>query len=202
MKTLTPQQIQFINNYLKESGVRYDDIRIEMADHVASALEGMEGDFYDNFKNYMLAHKQELLDNNKTSGKASFYRALGVLQNIIITPLFVATWLILLVLYWFIKYSYGQEITSILSIALIAVSLITYGYFIYYKVISNYNNSVIDKLINTVYFVLIIVRADRILFLEENLGAACFYCFSIAFFVVLLRSVFKINRKYKLYYGT
>ncbi|MDT0294631.1 hypothetical protein ACFQ3R_04290 [Mesonia ostreae] len=65
MKKVTQEQIQFIDNYLKNSGVEYIDVRLEMLDHVASAVEiKMEEDqqnFYDTFKAYMWVHKKELI---------------------------------------------------------------------------------------------------------------------------------------------
>jgi hypothetical protein len=64
---LTAENIQFIDNYLKNSEVIYYDIRMEMLDHVATAVEQkMEAenlDFYDAFKSYMLVHKKEVLKN-------------------------------------------------------------------------------------------------------------------------------------------
>ena len=48
---LTTENIQFIDNYLKSSGVIYYDIRMETLDHVATAVEQkMQSenlDFYD-----------------------------------------------------------------------------------------------------------------------------------------------------------
>ena len=64
---LTKEYIQFIDNYLKNSEVIYYDIRMEMHDHVASAVEQkMEAenlDFYDAFKSYMVVNKKEVLKN-------------------------------------------------------------------------------------------------------------------------------------------
>ncbi|WP_329806792.1 hypothetical protein [Flavobacterium facile] len=69
---LTKENIQFIDNYLKNSQVIYYDIRMEMLDHVATAVEQkMEVenlDFYDAFKNYMVINKTELLKLNKEEG--------------------------------------------------------------------------------------------------------------------------------------
>ena len=66
---LTKEDIQFIDNYLTNSGVFYIDIRMEMLDHVASAVEMkmQEEDliFYDAFKDYMVVNKKELLKNNR-----------------------------------------------------------------------------------------------------------------------------------------
>lgn len=66
---LTKENIKFIDNYLKNSEVIYYDIRIEMLDHVATAveqkMEAENSDFYDAFKDYMAVHKTAILKNNK-----------------------------------------------------------------------------------------------------------------------------------------
>ena len=66
---LTTENIQFIDNYLKNSEVIYYDIRMEMLDHVATAVEQkMQGEnleFYDAFKSYMVLNKKESLKGNK-----------------------------------------------------------------------------------------------------------------------------------------
>ena len=66
---LTPENITFIDNYLKNSEVIYYDIRMEMLDHVATAIEqkmnSEQLNFYDAFKDYMAVHKTAILKNNK-----------------------------------------------------------------------------------------------------------------------------------------
>ncbi|BCY27857.1 hypothetical protein [Flavobacterium okayamense] len=73
---LTPQNIQFIDNYLKNSEVIYYDIRMEMLDHVATAVEQkMEAenlDFYDAFKNYMVLNKRDLIKENEKTLKHNY----------------------------------------------------------------------------------------------------------------------------------
>lgn len=71
MDKLNQDQIQFIETYLENSDVFYADIRMEMTDHVASAIEKRmqtqnTDDFYSVFKAYMLEHKANLLESNKT----------------------------------------------------------------------------------------------------------------------------------------
>ena len=65
MKQLSSEKIQFINNYLEKSDVIFVDIRAELTDHIASAVEEkMEAenlDFYDAFKDFMVHNKKELL---------------------------------------------------------------------------------------------------------------------------------------------
>lgn len=68
MEKLTGENIQFIDRYLKNSGVEFLDIRIEMTDHVASAVErdlekGINPNFYSAFKAYMVRNKKNLLKN-------------------------------------------------------------------------------------------------------------------------------------------
>lgn len=63
---LTADEICFIETYLKNSGVVFTDIRLEMVDHVASEIEvrlqdNEEHFFYDVFKNYMVENKRHLL---------------------------------------------------------------------------------------------------------------------------------------------
>lgn len=66
---LSKEQIQFINTYLIKHEVIYVDIRQEMIDHIATAVEEKMQfeniDFYDSFKKYMIENKSEILKNNK-----------------------------------------------------------------------------------------------------------------------------------------
>ncbi len=65
---LSKDQIQFIDTYLKNSDILFADVRMEMVDHVAIAIEkDMQENnrsFYDAFKSYMVCHKKELQKTN------------------------------------------------------------------------------------------------------------------------------------------
>jgi hypothetical protein len=69
---LTKENLQFIDNYLKFNEVFYFDIRIEMLDHVATAVEQKMNEeqleFYDAFKDYMVENKKEIMKSNKSDG--------------------------------------------------------------------------------------------------------------------------------------
>ncbi|WP_264560066.1 hypothetical protein [Flavobacterium sp. N2270] len=73
---LSKESIQSIDNYLKHEGFVYVDIRMEMVDHVANAVEEkMEVEnlnFYDAFKSYMIAHKKEIMKQSKTDSKSQY----------------------------------------------------------------------------------------------------------------------------------
>lgn len=64
---LAPEEIVFIDNYLQKSGVVYVDIRSEMVDHIASAVEVKMDkeslDFYEAFKQYMVVNKKVHMKN-------------------------------------------------------------------------------------------------------------------------------------------
>lgn len=84
---LTKENIVFIDNYLQNSGVFYYDVRVEMLDHVATAVEKkMEEeslDFYEAFKEYMMLNKKELLKNDKFWSRFSKETILNFLKFLI-----------------------------------------------------------------------------------------------------------------------
>jgi hypothetical protein len=69
---LSKENLQFIDNYLKFNEVVYFDIRLEMLDHVATAVEQKMNEeqleFYDAFKEYMVQNKKEVMKFNKGAG--------------------------------------------------------------------------------------------------------------------------------------
>ena len=70
MGSLTKENIQFIDTYLKNSDIIFTDIRVEMVDHIASEIEhlmenGDTRDFYYIFKDYMIANKKGLVKERK-----------------------------------------------------------------------------------------------------------------------------------------
>ena len=83
---LSKENIQFIDNYLKNSEVIYYDIRMEMLDHVSSAIEQkMELeplDFYDAFKEYMVVNKKEILKGNKDGTSVSYSKE--IIKNFVL----------------------------------------------------------------------------------------------------------------------
>ena len=72
---LSKENLQFIDTYLKNSEVIYIDVRMELVDHVASAIEHeLTADpkltFYEVFKQYMVENKKSLLkDYEEQKGK-------------------------------------------------------------------------------------------------------------------------------------
>lgn len=97
MPRLTIDQIQFIDTYLTEIGVAYEDIRYEMTDHVASALEEQEGDFMENFTAYMLQNKETLLRESKAFGWQAGKRAMKIFLRTLVNPYVLFAFTLILV---------------------------------------------------------------------------------------------------------
>lgn len=66
---LSKQEILFIDQYLQKADVVFVDVRSELTDHIASAVEEkMEAEdliFYDAFKAYMVVNKKMLLASSR-----------------------------------------------------------------------------------------------------------------------------------------
>lgn len=71
MVVLNQEQIKFIDHYLQGSKVRYVDVRSELTDHIATAVEHKMQeealDFYEAFKAFMAVNKQQLLQRNNAT---------------------------------------------------------------------------------------------------------------------------------------
>ncbi len=127
---LTKENIQFIDNYLKNSQVIYYDIRMEMLDHVATAVEQkMEVenlDFYDAFKNYMVINKTELLKLNKEEG-LHFIEPLKKFGRFIIQPIQILLALIVSFAVYIFTIKFGIKNSSNYFLFSVLISYILFG---------------------------------------------------------------------------
>jgi hypothetical protein len=127
---LTKENIQFIDNYLKNSEVIYYDIRMEMLDHVATAVEQkMEVenlDFYYAFKNYMVINKSELLKLNKEEG-LHFIEPLKKFGHFIIQPIQIFLTLIVSFAVYIFAIKFGIKNSSNYFLFSVLISYILFG---------------------------------------------------------------------------
>jgi hypothetical protein len=127
---LTPQNIQFIDNYLKNSEVIYYDIRMEMLDHVATAVEQkMEAenlDFYDAFKSYMVVNKKEVLKGNKEEG-LYFKEPLKKFGLFVIKPFQIFLAISTLSIVYFFAKIYGLNVYSNYLYLFIIITYLIFG---------------------------------------------------------------------------
>jgi hypothetical protein len=198
VKLLTPLELRTIDEYLEEAGVRYDDIRHEMVDHVATALESMEGNFKDNFNLYMINNKRELLASNRAFKKLARNKALGILKRNFLRP---QLWTVVLSLFTLSLISGNRDMEDMaanLQITLLVVSSALYLYFWFYKIISRNNYSVINRLVTYIYSGSIVFRADMLI--DNKVALLLYYSFSITFFLFLMQSLWALNKTYKMQY--
>jgi hypothetical protein len=112
MNKLSVQDLKFIDNYLKKSEIFYDDIRMELTDHIATAIEDkMETEninFYDAFKRYMILNKKELLKKFSGSGYKSFepVKSFGLL---LIKPISLLLGIVFIMSFYFFNDLFDKE---------------------------------------------------------------------------------------------
>ncbi|MEO9893583.1 hypothetical protein [Aurantibacter sp.] len=103
---ITTADIQFIDNYLKNTDIQYIDVRMEMLDHIATAIENdmheNNRSFYVAFKEYMVYNKKQLEKDYERLRKDLQKKSFGILGRKMLTPPFLALFITLFVLlyYW------------------------------------------------------------------------------------------------------
>lgn len=129
---LSKENIQFIDNYLKNSEVIYYDIRMEMLDHVSSAIEQkMELehlDFYDAFKSYMVVNKKEILKGNKEEG-LNFKEPLKKFGLFVIKPFQIALALSVFIGVYFSTFYFGLKNFHKHYFWIVIISYLVFGFF-------------------------------------------------------------------------
>lgn len=156
---LTAENIKFIDNYLKNSEVIYYDIRMEMLDHVATAVEQkMQSenlDFYDAFKSYMVVNKKEILKGNKLWSGFSKDIILNFLK-FLLKPIMILIGVSIYVFYKNVDvsscFSESFTIRDFFVVFLIFLALFQ---FIYFRLILKQRFFVIEKifgLLNIIYY--------------------------------------------------
>jgi cation transport ATPase len=201
---LTKENIQFIDNYLQNSGVKYIDIRYEMTDHVATALEAMEGDFHDNFKEYMLQHKKELLNSNAKFIKAAGRRAVKILLKNMVKPVTIMAFILFFTTAEFLNHYFGKEwLAETFTMGYLLFGICFIVYYRYYKRAVSAKYSVADKLQAIVpvslYVVLVIIKPERII---SNISALIiFYSFFTAVMISHFITYGKLISKYRTQYN-
>jgi len=202
MNKLTDHQIEFIDKYLENSGVKYPDIRFEMTDHVATALEVMKGDFNENFRQYMLLHKKELLESNKKFAALARKRALAMLLKTIVSPFFIFVWALLFgISYLFIKTFGYRADEGVLTNIFGTILIILGAYSITVRLLDNAKNgSVADNLLNisavNVYLLITVFKIERLI--DNQIFLLAYYTFLVSFACLSYLSFKKLKSKYKM----
>ncbi len=202
MPKLTPDQIRFIDRYLENSGVEYLDIRYEMTDHIATAIEQKEGNFYDEFQDYMVKNKGALLQSAKRFSKAATNRAVKILLKGFLKPRFYIDFLLLFMgAVLLSRYGFGD---------VVSMCLITSYYLLYALICCSYINMVIISnkkrwsgltkmhfaVFLTAYIITMVVKPEE-RFENETL-LFLYYSVLISFIIESIQSYLHLKKMYKL----
>lgn len=200
MAKLSNEQIQFIDNYLYNSGVRYIDIRCEMTDHVATALEKMEGDFGQNFSGYMISNKKELLSGNKVFKAGALSRAIASFWANYSNPKFLIGIAILVLFSFTMVNQIGyEELYTYFLLGNVAVFFGFYILWIYFWVVKKNRYSVIDRLLLISWFIPMLIRFEGLIDNEQIRLMLVLLYSSIV--LSLFFTIINVHIKYKLRYN-
>ena len=129
MRTLTPQEIQFINTYLKNSGITYIDVRLELVDHIATALETQLNEdenlsFYDGFKSYMVVNKADLLSDYELKNQNNLYEITTRFSKNVVKPEVLFYSIIAIILNYYFDFSMYVDKLKWVGVGLMGISYI------------------------------------------------------------------------------
>ncbi len=129
MRTLTTQEIQFINTYLKNSGITYIDVRLELVDHIATALETQLNEdenlsFYDGFKSYMVVNKADLLSDYELKNHNNLYEITTRFSKNVVKPEVLFYSIITIILNYYFDFSMYVDKLKWVGVGLMGISYI------------------------------------------------------------------------------
>ena len=198
--SLSSENIKFIDNYLKNSEVIYYDIRMEMLDHVATAVEQkMQAenlDFYDAFKSYMVVNKKEILKGNKFWSIYSKDTILNFLK-FLIHPIMI---LISVSFYFFYKNvavsNYFSESFTIRNLFFVFMIIVAFLQLIYFHLILKQRFFVLEKLgglLNIIYYLQMFLMNQHNDETPSILTLTIFSYILIAYVLYFAKEVYKFN---------
>lgn len=203
---LTAENIQFIDNYLKNSEVIYYDIRMEMLDHVATAVEQKiqteNLDFYEAFKSYMAVNKKEILKGNKLWSVYSKDTILSFLK-FSMHPVMILIGLSFYFLYKNIEITnYFSESFTIRNLFFVVMMILAFFQLIYFHLILKQRFFVLEKLGG----LLAIIYYLQMFFMNQHedenpsiITLALFSYIMMAYLLYFIKEVYKFNTNKKQY---
>lgn len=204
---LTPENIKFIDNYLKNSEVIYYDIRMEMLDHVATAVEQkMEAenlDFYDAFKSYMVLNKKGILKGNKDGTNVSY--SWSVIKSFLIfitKPYMLILLLLLVILFKKVEVAdYLNESFTINNLFLVSILSIVLFQTVYFYIYLKERFFAIEKaggVLALLYYAQIFFFNGFDKEAPSSIVVAIFFYLLFAYIIYFINEILKFNKKNKL----
>ena len=197
---LTKENLQFIDTYLKNNQVIYIDIRYEMIDHIATAVEHKMKeerlDFYEAFKNYMLLNKTALLKNSKKSTSFSWLE-IGTYLKYLISPILIAIGFLLVLTLKVVDISsyFSRSFTlgNLVFLLFITIVLFQIVYVNLYLKKKYYGIEKTSQILLILYLILPISN-------ETNVGVSIFFLFLLFGYMVYFMSEISKFNKHKFNY--
>jgi len=202
--TITTQQLALIDATLKMLGIGYVDTRFEMADHIATAIEELPGDFDEKLRGYIVSHKKELKRTNRLFMFIALKRNLKYLLASSIKP-----WFCLMVAFIF---STAMILSTVLGRA--NVVLLLFLSFVVLNCVTSMPNARKALLDKNQYSAilgfgilpapLIYISIGMLKWYEKMTSDALVmlcYTLLISFSVLILVTTKQVNRQYKLRYN-
>ncbi len=205
---ISREQIKFIDTYLINSDIQFIDVRMEMVDHVASAVEKRMEEhgqtFYNAFKDFMVMNKRDL-----TKEYEGLRKKLQLTSFRMLWPALKKPWMLLLFIGFFLTLNnYDLIVESEFPYTMFVWGLLIASVLIYFITTfpkKKYRFSSLEALAwplslsSYVLYVIFNVGNYKPIFYDSapyviNLFAAFYLCFNIAFLITL----FKIRKSYKL----
>ncbi|MFP9116905.1 hypothetical protein ACLI08_03855 [Flavobacterium sp. RNTU_13] len=204
MPKLTTDQLHFIDTYLKNSGVEYVDIRYEMTDHIACALEEQEGDFMENFKRYMAQNKSQLLIQGKAFAWKASRRAVKHFFSILLSWYAALLFLVLSFISYKAVSLYGvKPVGDTMFIVFLVVFLTAVFITIKGRITADRGYSVAFKALSVpclfIYVFQIVVNPLRIT--SPDWLAALVDSFYLVFILAVFVNYIVLTKKYKVRYA-
>lgn len=200
MANLTSDQVKFIDDFLYNAGVYYIDIRCEMTDHVATAIETMDGDFAQNFFAYMAANKRELLAGNKKFKAGAMSRAVRLFWDNYKNPRFIVGIALITLLSVVLGSCFGyDDVYGYFMIGHLVIYAAFYVAWVYFWTVKRNRYSVIDRLLLVGWFVPMLFRFENSI--ENDILRIVFVALYSSIIIGLLVTILSVHKKYKLYYN-
>lgn len=201
---LSKEEIQFIDTYLVNKDIIYVDIRYEMIDHIASAVEEkMEAEninFYEAFKDYMVLNRNEFFKTNKKYIRIAWRNAVKILVKNTINPVFIGVILLIYFLFYGIKNLFSRFNHEDDFYSLQLILMLIFGGMYLYKHFSDADRfSVADKMI-WLYWVLFYL-SSWIFKLQDQIHSLnlllVYYSIMFGIAVIAFYTYFELIKSYK-----
>ena len=186
---LSKDQIQFIDKYLKKSEVVFDDLRMELIDHVASGVSYKmfeeKIDFYDAFQSYMVENKKSILKAGMVNNTLNFKMAFSKFATFLLKKKVIIFSVIFLFLainsfkFLILENLYNFQKTLIISVFIFLIIYTISFYGIFRKRIFAIENNII---LLTIYYYIVNFTA---IFWKENSESEFYVTLFSGLFVVL-----------------